>query len=95
MRVKFDMFPVAEVVFSMVLFQTLAIPVRYAVSTGLLQCYIFVFVLTLTFIQFFNEFISVVKVNQEKTLINLYNIHQIFPIDTYKHVYITFRGRAV
>lgn len=49
MRVKFDMFPVAELPFSMVLFQALAIPVRYPVSTGLLQHYIFVFVLTLSF----------------------------------------------
>lgn len=70
MRVKFDMFPVAELAFSMVLLQALTNPVRYPVSTGLLQCYIFVFVLTLSFIQFFNEFFSAVKVNRE---INTYN----------------------
>lgn len=95
MRVKFVMFPVAELAFSTVLLQAFAIPVRCAVSTGLLQCYTFVFVLTLTFIQFFNEFVSVVKVNREKAFIILYKIDNIFTIDTCKHVYITFRGKAV
>jgi len=38
MRVKFDtQFPVAELHFSMVVFQALVIPVRYLVSAGPLQ----------------------------------------------------------
>lgn len=38
MRVKFDtLVPTDELYFSMVLFQALAVPVRYPVYTGILQ----------------------------------------------------------
>lgn len=70
--------------FSMVLFQALAIPVSYLVSTGLLQWCVFVLVLTLSFRSGLrlDSFLQSKKINLKQPLCILSKIHKNFTIDT-------------